>query len=65
MTAEEIKQLILTDIEEKKVYVSKWDSTCPNCGEEVLEGDEMVYIGGKRLCNECVGEIISHLEDTL
>ena len=58
-----IPELLKEDVENRKIYTALGPFTCGGCGELVQINEEFVYIGGKKICNNCQGEIIESLEN--
>lgn len=63
MRASEAKNILIADLEERKAYPAKFAGDCPQCGEPIREGDDIYFIGGKRMCDADRIELIDHLED--
>lgn len=37
-------------------FTARFDSECPGCGEEILEGDEAGYVDDEVVCGDCCDE---------
>lgn len=62
MTREHAK-LILEDLENKKHYNAKWDFACDGCGEQVFQGDALVFMGDKKkVCITCLAAMQDDLQ---
>jgi len=62
MSEKEIKSLLLSDLMEKKRFNAFQDTFCENCGGSIYEGDEFVFMDGRKICTNCVDQIIEFLE---
>ena len=64
MDIEQIKKLLLEDMQYKKTFNnSMYPFPCRSCKNTVGSGDEFVFLGDKqKICTNCLGEIIEYLE---
>jgi hypothetical protein len=64
MNTRKIKTILIEEIEYKKVFAASWDTRCDECGKDILEGEDFVFMGSKKkICEDCRGDIISFLEE--
>lgn len=61
MTNKDIAAMLIKDMEDKKVFNAEWDGSCFNCGRPIIEGDDFVFMAGKKTCNTCKNEILEYL----
>lgn len=61
----ELKQLLIDDFENRKEFEAHFDQQCEVCGEEILEGDALYFVGNKRVCAETIDVIVEYLKDSL
>lgn len=59
----EAKAILIADLENRKAYPARFDQDCPTCGEPIEEGDDLYFIGDKRMCDNCRIDLIDNLED--
>lgn len=65
MTDKSIKAILYIEMENKKWYQAQWRTFCGECGGDIDEGDDYVYLGekGHKVCSECFGDITNYLEE--
>ena len=64
MTILEIKKLLAEEMEYKKTYVATWDTACSAGNHHIIKGNEYIYLGDKKkVCIDCLAEIIEFLEE--
>jgi hypothetical protein len=55
---QDIKDLLIEELENKKSFSAKWDTNCDLCGDDIFEGDEFYFFGDKKkIDSKCFMEI--------
>ena len=62
MRKRKIIKCILNEISSKKVYSAHYRQRCQACEEFIEEEEDLYFLGGEKICNDCLGDIIDYLE---
>ena len=59
----EIVDLLVEELENKKVFDVGWEIECGLCGGSLMEGDRFIFVGDKnKICMDCRGEMVDYLQ---
>ncbi len=63
MKPDKIKKLLSAELENKKGYPAHRDTFCGNCGGDINEGEDFIFLAGKKICTLCHADIVKWLEE--
>lgn len=58
----EPRDILIRDVENKKMFYSKYDTQCSHCGGFIAEGEPLYFFGNtEKTCDTCYEEILEYL----
>ncbi len=62
----ELKEILIEELENKKIFNANRDTYCDVNGEDILQDDEFVFMGNKqKMCRQCLDDLQELVEERL